>query len=549
MVPNPAEAPARASSSRKPKPPKMFADKVLAVASKRPRSKAASASGKKPTKANAVRKARRTTAPTSRKKKNAAAAEDDDDQCADEPDQDALAEDEAEELAALLAEGAPDEEPAQHKRRNRVAAKAWEEGDPEFVGDPVPSEEARATFPKRYQPVAAAAPKRKGKEEEEIKARRHYSAAKVEEIVYNIGDDVYVTAEEKKPHYIGRTTELFEGTDHGRYFACRWFSRPEDTMISTTKLVDDHSHDPKRVFLSDERNDNPLHCIVSKVKILQVDPKLDQETKSQLSADWELYYDMLYVGAYSTFANIRNDINESSEISCDTKANTSMTTAALLDLYSGCGGMSTGLCLGTALAGLKTETRWAVDFNSHACKSLKSNHSQTEVWNMKADDFLSLLKEWTLLCEKYVHGNNVYAAPPMEDEEENGDIEKDEFVVDKLTEICYGGANRKSCIYFKVQWKGFGREEDTWEPIDHLCDCPLKIMEFVQEGHMRKILPLPGDVDVLCGGPPCQGISGFNRFRNSDAPLKDDKNMQMVTFMNVVSLKDDRKRAGYSEVF
>jgi hypothetical protein len=50
------------------------------------------------------------------------------------------------------------------------------------------------------------------------------------------------------------------------------------------------------------------------------------------------------------------DINESSEISSDTKANTSMTTAALLDLYSGCGGMSTGLCMGTALAGLKTET-------------------------------------------------------------------------------------------------------------------------------------------------------------------------------------------------
>lgn len=33
-----------------------------------------------------------------------------------------------------------------------------------------------------------------------------------------------------------------------------------------------------------------------------------------------------------------------------------MGKATLLDLYSGCGGMSTGLCLGAALAGLNLET-------------------------------------------------------------------------------------------------------------------------------------------------------------------------------------------------
>ncbi|CAL5390023.1 unnamed protein product [Camellia sinensis] len=51
----------------------------------------------------------------------------------------------------------------------------------------------------------------------------------------------------------------------------------------------------------------------------------------------------------------------------------------LLDLYSGCGAMSTGLCLGASVSGLKLVTRWAVDINSNACESLKLNHPETEV--------------------------------------------------------------------------------------------------------------------------------------------------------------------------
>ena len=30
-------------------------------------------------------------------------------------------------------------------------------------------------------------------------------------------------------------------------------------------------------------------------------------------------------------------------------------------------------------------------------------------------------------------------------------------------------------------------------------------------------LPGPGEVDFLCGGPPCQGYSGMNRFNKGDA--------------------------------
>jgi hypothetical protein len=46
----------------------------------------------------------------------------------------------------------------------------------------------------------------------------------------------------------------------------------------------------------------------------------------------------------------------SDDMDLETSSGAPGRTATLLDLYSGCGGMSTGLCLGAALAGLKLET-------------------------------------------------------------------------------------------------------------------------------------------------------------------------------------------------
>ncbi|RAL47906.1 hypothetical protein DM860_017384 [Cuscuta australis] len=142
--------------------------------------------------------------------------------------------------------------------------------------------------------------------------------------------------------------------------------------------------------------------------------------------------------------------------------------------------MSTGLCLGANSCNVNLVTKWAVDMNGPACDSLRLNHPETNVMNVPADTFLALLKEWQQLCASCMlitsncspHPDLDMSTSDEEEEESNDDDDDDD-----------GG-----------------------------------------EGH----------VDVICGGPPCQGISGFNQFRNFKNPLEDPKNEQMKTFMDLV---------------
>ncbi|XP_077236281.1 DNA (cytosine-5)-methyltransferase CMT3-like [Tasmannia lanceolata] len=419
----------------------------------------------------------------------------------------------------------------------------------------IPEKEARKRWPQRYNDSGENSSRPLNNKsvdngDTDLKARCHYSKAEIDGCIYNLYDDVYVKAEEGQPDYIGRIVEFFEATDRKPYFTARWFFKAEDTVIKNHAAF----HDQRRVFFSDLKDANLLECIISKINIVQIAPNVDLEAKGSTIPNCDFYYDMAYSIPYSTFVNLPAGNETSSAISNDsvldgvnseTKSDSEGSSSppksqksemTLLDLYSGCGGMSTGLCLGAKLSNVNLVTRWAVDLNEYACKSLQLNHPETQVRNEEAGDFLALLKEWKSLCERF----SVSECTTLEEDDEECDVDNKvlsgEFEVGKLVGICYGDPNKinKRGLMFKVRWKGYGPSEDTWEPVDGLSKCQERIMDFVRNGYRKKILPLCGDVDVICGGPPCQGISGFNRFRNYLKPLEDEKNKQMVVFMDIV---------------
>ncbi|XP_027076555.2 DNA (cytosine-5)-methyltransferase CMT3 [Coffea arabica] len=469
--------------------------------------------------------------------------------------------------------------PAERKTKRRVLAENEEEGDFRFLGEPVADKEARCRWPHRYavkqkrkQNAVLQDSKGEDDSEEFIDAKRHFTQAEVDGQIFNLEDDAYVQAEEGKRNYICKIVEMFEGTDGMPYFTAQWFYRAEDTIITDCHVFIDE----KRVFFSEVKNDNPLDCLVKRLRIARLPPNMDLECKDAAKSNCDYYYDMMFLLPHCTFMSLPPENNgagsdSGSTISSEADAAGAVVSGVevsqeanhlemrLLDLYSGCGAMSTGLCLGANSTGVKLVTKWAVDINKYACESLKWNHPETEVRNESAENFLLLIKEWERLCVSYaLVESNVLPHPYVNSSNEQvdevgGDDEDDDvddsdgnssevFEVKEVLAMCYGDPKESGAVglYCKIRWNGYGPDDETWEPIDGLSDCQEKVKEFVTKGYKRKILPLPGNVDVICGGPPCQGISGFNRFRNTDQPLQDEKNKQLAVFMDIVAFLKPR---------
>eukprot|EP01046_Picozoa_sp_COSAG06_P025876 COSAG06_NODE_2197_length_7373_cov_2.328568_1_plen_1061_part_00 len=231
-----------------------------------------------------------------------------------------------------------------------------------------------------------------------------------------------------------------------------------------------------------------------------------------------------------------------------------------LDLYAGAGGLS---FMDGKRGDASLHTAWAVDIDRMAIETFKTNNPKTSTYVLGTDDFLYLVRRWDELCTELEDVDLSAAEPASKKKKAAGSKQPKQLLDVRPKPLVVAAAKPKATkkrkksraedededeaeefremkseekLQFLVRWDGSG--DDSW--VDESELSRHHVAEFVQRWMKTDRIPRPGDVDVLTGGPPCQGVSGYNMCRNGDDPLSDPKNRQMPLFFEIVKFLKPR---------
>ncbi|KAH3744754.1 Chromo domain/shadow [Pelomyxa schiedti] len=225
---------------------------------------------------------------------------------------------------------------------------------------------------------------------------------------------------------------------------------------------------------------------------------------------------------------------------CDTKPRDITQPPRILDLFCGCGGLSYGF----EQAGFPVT--WGVEINPNIMRTYSKNHPNTIPI---LGDANSLLKALEKLVETTHNGTS------LSDQQKESDSEDQDPCL--ITHVRDWRFLKPPEVEFLVSWTSSSQHFESWlpqskVPADKISEFlrsrysnfSRKVAENAMEGQEIQFssaedstlpcIPLPGEVTILIGGPPCQGISRRNKTRSYD--MHDKNNAQAGVFLEYARL-------------
>ncbi|KAG1677047.1 hypothetical protein FOA52_001217 [Chlamydomonas sp. UWO 241] len=438
-----------------------------------------------------------------------------------------------------------------------------------WTGAPMSKEERGRRYPDRYvTDVARPDYKRPGTEgapstiDQCWVACTHFTGAKSDDEEISLGDSVALDGGDGTEFFI-RIEELFEDANGLKCFGGHYFYAPVETVMGAN-VVDNAGNLEgrkvqveqldRRLFLAaDEDNGryltvHPLNTIDRVVTVARVKPGEPIPSKDK-AAHW---YDQIHSRRFYTFRDYyqAGEVPAYTALPADTKLN-------VLELCSGAGGTSF-LCQKAEINGkrLDLHARWAFDISQDACAAYQINDDACHV-NVRGIDeglMLSIIWETEFLTKYGLAGwrnNEDDSDADVPDGDDSGSADEDDGGVKTISDVQLG-----DCAPRGTSGQGLGhltsdlKREQCWleflvetraEPgvmrwvrDTELPACATALTDFAARERAAKLIPVRGDVDMIMGGPPCQGLSGLNRNAARANILLDPKNRLVKVYYEIV---------------
>ena len=201
----------------------------------------------------------------------------------------------------------------------------------------------------------------------------------------------------------------------------------------------------------------------------------------------------------------------------------------ILELYAGSGGLSFAE-RAAPVRGARLRSRWHCEWSKEETETLRKNHPESHVFHLDCEKFLDACRLWASMIAEADGGT---AGAPAPKSGKGGKAKQGKKASQKAVEVLrVRGEDHRVEYECRVEAGG----EPLWLADDIV---PRELIAAFVVAN-RASLPLPENVDMVSGGPPCQGVSGFNLFRHTLDPMDDSKNRQTLVFASTCRLLSPR---------